>query len=227
MRINIIRHSITARNEQGLATGPGIDISLSPAGIRMIEDLKAQGIYPEDPGVLYGSALRRTVETLNIIYPGREVIQRAWLNERDHGILEFMDRAEYDEYLKTQAGLSGMIDDNIDWAPENGESTGQVVERARRDFPKLVDEFIAKGYDLVTICSHGAFIRDMLHAFDVPVFGEIRSDTFLDNGKGVKLDVEKDGDGLTMKVVGLIGGERPEDVLINYMEKYKENLKNA
>ncbi|MBR2577688.1 MAG: histidine phosphatase family protein, partial [Erysipelotrichaceae bacterium] len=76
MKINIIRHSTTLRNEEGLATGPGIDVPLSPKGIRIIEDLKAQGIYPEEPGVLYGSALSRTVETLNIIYPGRAVIQR-------------------------------------------------------------------------------------------------------------------------------------------------------
>ncbi|MBR3227335.1 MAG: histidine phosphatase family protein [Erysipelotrichaceae bacterium] len=222
MRINIIRHSTTARNEQGLATGPGIDISLSPAGIRTIEELKARGIYPEEPGALYGSGLIRTVETLKIIYPDREVTQRPCLNERDHGIFEFMDKEEYDRYLLEHPGVAAKFDSDIDWAPENGESTRQVVERARKGFPELVDEFMAKGYDTVTICSHGAYIRDMLHAFNVPVFGELKSDTYLDNGKGLTLEVEKEGDSLKMKVVGLIGGERAEDVLIDYLKKSRE-----
>ncbi len=223
MKIKIIRHSTTLRNEEGLATGPGIDVPLSPTVIKIIEDLKAQGIYPEEPGVLYGSALSRTVETLNIIYPGREVIQRACLNERDHGILEFMNREEYDRYLYEQDFFKNMRDTDLDWAPEGGESTRQVIERARRDMPKLVDEFIENGYDLVTICGHGAYIRDMFHAFGVPELGEIRSDAFLDNGKGVTLNVEKKGDDdLKMEVVGIIGGKTIKDVQIDYINRYRK-----
>ena len=222
MRINIIRHSTTKRNEEGLATGPGLDVPLSPRGIKIIKDLKAQGIYPEEPGALYGSALSRTVETLNIIYPGREVTQRACLNERNHGILEFMEKEEYHKWLYEEGGYEGMSDKDLDWAPPGGESTRQVMERAKRCFPKLVDEFIEKGYDLVTICTHGAFIRDMFCAYNVPVLGEIRADAFLDNGKGVTLEVEKDGDDIRMEVVGAIGGDTVKDVLIDYMSRYKE-----
>ena len=222
MRINIIRHSTTLRNEQGLATGQGLDVSLSPTGIRIIEDLKAKGIYPEEPGALYASMYCRTVETLNIIYPGREVTQRACLNERNHGILEYMEKEEYDRWLYEEGGFEKMSDTDLDWAPEGGESTRQVMERAKRELPVLYDEFVEKGYDLVTICTHGAFLRDMFCAYGVPVLGEIRADAFLDNGKGVILEVDKDGDGLKMEVVGAIGGETVKNVLIDYLNRYKQ-----
>ena len=90
MIINLIRHSTTAANELGILSGARIDLPLSPQGIRIIEDLIAQDIYPKDPGVIYASELKRAVETIQLIYPGREVIRRAILNERDFGDLEYL-----------------------------------------------------------------------------------------------------------------------------------------
>ena len=226
MRINLIRHSTTSANEEGLVSGCRVDRSLSPQGIKIIEDLKAQGIYPEDPGVLYASGMKRAIETIQLIYPGREVHKRPGINERDFGDLEYYTREEALEYNRTHPWMhadSSEADEDLDYKPNNGESTREVIERTKREFPKLVDEFIEKGYDLVTICGHGAFFRDMAYAYKLPVLGGLGPDKFLDNGKGVKLEVEKDGDDLDIKIVGFIGGEKAEDVLINYITRYKEN----
>ena len=222
MKINIIRHSTTTANEEGLPCGVLVDYSLTSTGAKIIEDLVKQGIYPEDPGVLYASKMSRTVQTLNIIYPGKEVHQTPMLNERGFGEIEFYTKEQYDEYnSKTETGLDGYDEVNIDIQPKGGESTRQVIERAKRDWPKLIDEFYKNGYELVTICSHGAFIRDMAYAFGLSEIGKLRTDCFLDNGKGVTLDVEKNGDDLKMKIVGYIGGEKAKDVVIDYFNRYK------
>ena len=222
MRINLIRHSATVANELGMPCGTVIDYPLSQIGIKIIEDLVRQGIYPKEPGVLYASALSRTVQTLNIIYPGKKIHQTAMLNERSFGEVELYTKEQFEEYNKEyNYGLQGIEEVNIDIQPKGGESTRQVIARAKRDWPILVDEFFDKGYELVTICSHGSFIRDMAYVYGLSEIGQLRGDFFLDNGKGVALDVEKKGDELKMKIVGYIGGEKPQDVLIDYINRYK------
>ena len=223
MIINLIRHSTTITNELGLPSGVSDDQPLSETGVKIIEDLKAQNIYPEEPGELYGSPLKRSYQTLEVIYPGKEVHKSPYLLERNFGILERMSKEEFAEYCKDHFPPDNGQESEEELAdiPEGGESTLMVIERTRRDFPKLVDEFIEKGYDLVTICGHGAYIRDMAHAFGLPVMGALRGDAFLDNGKGVTLDVKRTEDGLDMNIIGCIGGETVEDVVIDYMKRYK------
>lgn len=222
MRINFIRHSTTRANEEGRISGARVDLPLSPKGIKIIEDLKAQGIYPEDPGVIYASALKRAAETIQIIYPGREVHRDAGLNERDFGDLETMSKEDADRYVREHFITDDSEqEEDLNNAPPNGESTRQVADRSKKVFRRLVKEFREKGYETVTICGHGAYLRDFAFAYGLPVLGEIKSDRYLDNGKGFTLEVD-DSEDPKIKVVGYIGGETARDVLIDYVNRYKE-----
>ena len=226
MIINLIRHSTTAANELGILSGARIDLPLSPQGIRIIEDLIAQDIYPEEPGVIYASELKRAVETIKLIYPDREVITRAILNERDFGDLEYLSAEESKEALNSTFVYNpetGQMEEDADYVPPNGESIRQLNVRARKTFIELYDEFREKGYELVTICGHGSLFRSFAYEYDLPVLGGLGMDKFLGNGKGFTMEVEKKGDDLDIKVIGYIGGDKAEDVLINYATHYNKD----
>ena len=229
MRIHLIRHSTTAANEMGIVSGARIDLPLSPQGRKIIEDLKAQDIYPKDPGVIYASELKRAIETIQIIYPNREVHKRAILNERDFGDLEYYTKEQSKEQIKNSFvtdPITGRTREDIDYIPPNGESVRQLNERARRAFNELYDEFKEKGYELVTICGHGSHFRSFAYDYDLPGLGGLGPDKFLDNGKGFMMEVEKKDGDLDIKVVGFIGGEKASDVLINYLTRYENKDEN-
>ncbi|MBR0462523.1 MAG: histidine phosphatase family protein [Erysipelotrichaceae bacterium] len=225
MRINLIRHSTTAANEMGIVSGARIDLPLSPQGVKIIEDLKAQGIYPEEPGVIYASELKRAIETIQIIYPSREIHKRAILNERDFGDLEYYTKEQSKEYIKKSFVIdpvTGRAREDMDNVPPNGESIRQLNLRARKAFNELYDEFKEKGYELVTICGHGSLFRSFAYEYDLPGLGGLGVDKFLDNGKGFMMDVEKKDGDLDIKVAGFIGGNTAKDVLIDYMKRYEK-----
>jgi len=67
MTIHIVRHGKTVANEQKLYCG-ATDISLSENGIAELNEFRQMRIYPHMPQIFFTSGLKRTEETLDILY---------------------------------------------------------------------------------------------------------------------------------------------------------------
>ncbi|MEU6997395.1 histidine phosphatase family protein [Nonomuraea sp. NPDC046570] len=107
-------HSITTDNEAGIATGwlPG---ELSAAGL--VEAAKL-GVRRREVEVVYSSDLRRAAQTVEVAFPGREVVWDRRLRECDYGVYNGRPVAELvplrREYIE------------VPW-PGGGQSYRQVV----------------------------------------------------------------------------------------------------
>jgi broad specificity phosphatase PhoE len=89
-QLNVIRHSLTIANEQGLLMGSVLNSALSNKGMALAHakglSLKKSGYTPKK---VYTSKLLRTKQTAEIILEALgvdiEIVELAWLNERDFG----------------------------------------------------------------------------------------------------------------------------------------------
>ena len=211
MILRFIRHSFTRYNEEGLSSGGSVNSPLSFKGRRLIENLKEEGIYPEDPGVIYCSKLIRTRETLEIIYPDSVIHETALLNERIFGRVELMDREENQRYIKENPKFTEIWEDR-DYVPEGGESANMFISRVKRDFNILFDEFLAENYDTVTIGCHGAYYKALSILYGLDPDNGYGDYYFLQNGKGTICEAEKKENGLVLKIAGYIGGNSLNEV---------------
>ena len=216
MILGFIRHTLTKMNEDDLACGGLSDPHLSPKGIGTVEELRDQGLYSDDPGILYASTLKRTKETLEIIYPGREIIESALLNEQKLGVIESLTKETAGEYFATHTDF---ITDPS-YVPEgDAESVNQFHERVRRDFDLLYREFEDKGYDKVTICCHGNYFRAIVTLYDMrddklKSFEKIQ----VKNGTGVECEVNRNDNGFEMRLHGYLGGKDLDSISRSYDE---------
>lgn len=152
-RIYLIRHGKTRANERHLYCG-STDLPLSEAGISQLQ----MRSYRIENARFITSGMKRTEQTLHILFGDVPHVRESGFREMDFGIFEMRDYQELKDTPEYQAWLSG--DNEANPAPE-GESGNQMRRRAVKAFEAVA----ASGCDTVIITHGGVIAAIMEHLF--------------------------------------------------------------
>ena len=118
-RICLIRHGITEGNKNKLYYGFA-DIPLAEEGIYQLKELAAAGIYPEGDGAdFYTSGLKRTEQTLELIY-----------GQRKHETLESLREINFGDY---EMKSHGELKDSEEYRIWRSDVMGSLAHHERAD----------------------------------------------------------------------------------------------
>ena len=198
-RILLIRHGITEGNKKRWFYG-AVDIPLLPQGEAGLKRLRDRGMYPQIPedAQCFTSELKRTEQTLDIIYPGHQKPRKiADLNEMNFGIYECHD---YNELKDDPEFQKWVFDQEGDVVPEGGESRNQFRRRVEEGWKYLYGQHRLKewshrhgGEDAVTVAViHGGAIGAIMQHLWPGVNGNMY-DWTPEPGRGYVLEL-KEGD---------------------------------
>ncbi len=160
-KIHLIRHGLTAANEQGLYIGK-TDLPLSPAGLSDLLRKKEEAVYPQAK-YFYTSPLSRCVQTLEVLYPNCSAEQIAELAECDFGEWDNKSAEELkldDEFQKWITGTTTAI--------PGGEDAATFQARVMAAFESIVEDVMKKGDGDAVICTHGGVIMLIMAAYALP-----------------------------------------------------------
>jgi broad specificity phosphatase PhoE len=150
----LVRHGATVLSAEDRFAGSS-DVPLGDDG-RMQAERLAQRLAPESIAAIYGSPLRRALETATILAKPHDMTVRGIddLREIDHGRWEGLRREDAasmypEEYAAWQH-------DPFSFAPTGGEPGQLVMERGLRAFQQIV---LAHPGEQVLVVSHKATIR--------------------------------------------------------------------
>ncbi len=164
MKLYLIRHGKSIANEMQAYSGT-TDISLTEKGIETLQELKQSEIYPDakDIDCFYTSCLKRTRQTLKVIYPDVEYKSIKELNEVDFGMYEmkfYKDVQHYKHYLEWHKRERFTILDS----PE-GETTAMVLSRINIALYNIFAEMKTHGHNSAAIVIHGAVMAIIMEHF--------------------------------------------------------------
>lgn len=160
--IYLIRHGITRGNLEGKYIGL-TDMPLCDEGYAAIKRMSQENIYP-DVQKVYSSSLRRCVETAEIIYPNRYIMQVDNISECDFGDFEnkkaeeLIGLPEYDEWLK--GGFKAK-------AP-NGESLEEFTLRCIDGLHEIFSDMMKEEISKAAVVTHGGVIMNLLANYGLP-----------------------------------------------------------
>ncbi len=141
-KICLIRHGITEGNKRKLYYGHS-DIDLAEEGIEALKKQAAEGLYPDGEGAdFYTTDLKRTQQTLKLIYGERKFTPLASLKEINFGDFEMKTYQELKEIKEYQEWLRNPQDDTL--APPNGESIRGFYDRIAAGFEDLKNRHALK-----------------------------------------------------------------------------------
>lgn len=144
--VRLIRHEKTKANVERRYVGQ-TDASILPVLARSMT---------HSPEKVYGSALKRCLQTSQLYFPHATYVQHERLNEIHFGEFEMKTYAD----LQHNALYRAWIDDPFSITPPNGESFESFRQRVLQAFFDIVQE--AGEYTFVV---HGGVIRVLLQAF--------------------------------------------------------------
>ena len=178
-RVCLLRHGLTAANERHLYCG-STDLPLSEPGRAALEKLRNTAVYPEVSAMrVYTSGMKRTEETLSILFGSLPHETEPGLREMDFGAFE---QHGYDE-LKTDAAYLDWItgDNDLKRCP-GGESGEEMTRRVLEAFGRL----LRQDGDLLLVCHGGPIASIMAHCF--PESGRSRYEWQPDHGRGYLIE---------------------------------------
>jgi len=156
--IHVIRHGRTDANKNGLYCG-STDISLSEDGIREILAYREKGIYPE--AELYvTSGMKRTAETLRLIYGDIGHVTVAGLREYDFGEFEMHSHYELEHRHEYQAWIA---DEAGDVCCPCGESRIEFCRRVEQGIKEILEEMERRRANSAAVICHGGVIMAIMH----------------------------------------------------------------
>ena len=158
--IYLLRHGLTEANEKKLYCGK-TDLPLSENGVKEIEALKNQNIYPEKPVLFFTSGLIRTHETIKIIYGDVKSIAEPLIQEYNFGQFEMKSY----EQLKDDKNYQAWITDQYDkggFACPDGENTKRFNQRVQKGYKNILRIIKQRGYRSAMISCHGGVIVNIL-----------------------------------------------------------------
>lgn len=167
MSIYLIRHGRTFANDNWLYCG-STDLPLSETGREALQQLH----YEISGGRFLTSGMRRTNETLKILFGDVPYEEDARFREVDFGIFEMQSYHAIKDTPEFQTWVSGDNEANV---PPGGESGLQMKQRVLEAFSELPDQ-------TVLICHGGVIATIMAHLF--PEENRSRYDWQPGNGKG-------------------------------------------
>lgn len=153
--VSLLRHGLTLENERGAYIG-WTDVPLSKAGKEQLIKNDSRLI---DVEVVFSSPLQRCIQTANILFPNKEIIQLETLKELHFGAWE----GKTYEQLKENEHYKSWLTDIFSKPIEAGETYEQFGERIGRGLQAVKDYAIKKQVNRVAIVTHGGVIRYMLH----------------------------------------------------------------
>ncbi len=164
MKLYLIRHAKSIANEMAVYSG-STNISLSTSGITKLNELLQSGIYPnaKDIDAFYTSELKRTKQTLEIIYPNTKYKSIKELNEVDFGVYEmkfYKNVEHYKHYIEWHKKERFTMFDN----PE-GESTADVLARINIAFHNIFAEMKENSHNSAAVVIHGAVMSIIMEHF--------------------------------------------------------------
>lgn len=181
MRIVLLRHGRTEGNERMLYYG-STDVPLSLGGREELHTLRAAGGYPDIAGMrVYTSGMRRTEETLDILYGAVPHAAVPAMRELDFGDFEMHTYEELKDDPRFVAWCQGDNERNVTPGGESGE---QADRRALAGF----EELLRRGEDFLLVCHAGPISAIMSRLF--PRKEKNRFYWLPDNGRGYLLTLE-------------------------------------
>lgn len=150
MTIYLIRHGMTEANEKHLYCG-STDIGLSETGKEMLCKLE----YPRPTARFLTSGMKRTNETLKILFGNVPFETETRFREVDFGVFEMNAYAQLKDDPAYQEWISGDNEDNI---PPQGESGNQMRKRVLEAWTEIRE-------DTVLITHGGVIAAIMDHLF--------------------------------------------------------------
>ncbi|MCL1995713.1 MAG: histidine phosphatase family protein [Defluviitaleaceae bacterium] len=152
--ITLIRHASTKAIEQDLYCGLA-DIEITKKGVQAITELMDKGMYPLGENTLFfTTGLKRTVQTLQLIYGEVCYTPLPWLNEQDLGKLDMRSLKEIekiDRYRKWLMDKTGEI------RCPGGESYNEFKFRIKLAFYKMLEQAKKEGKNALLI-THASVI---------------------------------------------------------------------
>lgn len=168
-RICLIRHGITEGNKSRLYYGHA-DIPLAAEGVDELRRLAESGLYPDgSKAEFFTTGLRRTEQTLELIYGQQEHETLEKLKEMNFGDFEMKSHGELkelEEYKIWKADKFGNL------PPPNGESLQSFYKRVIRGFDDLKERNAMRAFALrhkedealsIAVC-HGGTISAILES---------------------------------------------------------------
>lgn len=155
MKLYLVRHGMTRANEQHLYCG-STDLSLSPEGRAALETAKRAGRWPRG-AAYYTSGMKRTEQTLAILYPGVMATAEPGLREIDFGDFEMKSYEMLKEDPQYLAWISGDNEKNV--CP-HGESGAQAQARAK----EALNAILYRGVDALAV-THGGVIAGAMEGW--------------------------------------------------------------
>ena len=162
MKLYFIRHGISIANDMNVYCG-STDVSLSDNGIASLKKLKDENIYPKEIDCFYTSKLKRTIETLSVIYPNLQYTSLEEINEVGFGIYEMKSHDE----LKSNPEYIKWLEDKkfINFKSPGGENIDDVLSRLKIGMNKIFTDIKNNNYENIAIITHGGIISVMMNNF--------------------------------------------------------------
>lgn len=168
-KICLIRHGITEGNKRKLYYGHS-DIDLAPEGVEELKKLAASGIYPDGTDAdFYTTDLKRTEQTLQLIYGQQQYVKLGQLREINFGEFEMKSYHELKHLEKYQTWLKNP---DAETEPPGGESVGAFYRRIAAGFEDLKNRHALKELAMrhseaevlsIVVC-HGGTISAIMEA---------------------------------------------------------------
>ena len=182
-RAYLIRHGMTAANENGLYCG-ATDLPLSEAGRAALLKLRATMRYPDISGLrIYTSGLARTEETLFLLFGETPHESVPALQEMDFGAFEM--RA-YRDLKDEPSYLDWITGDNEENRCPGGESGEDMKRRVLAGFGRL----LSQSGDFLVVAHGGPIAAVMAQLF--PDAGRNRYEWQPTSGTGYRIEFEGD-----------------------------------
>lgn len=182
IKIVLIRHGETGANRERRYLGK-TDEPLSEEGISALREAKRKNLYP-DADYLFGSPMKRCIQTAEILYPEQEMFLIPEWEEMDFGDFEGKNYLE----LQGDERYQKWIDSNGTLPFPNGESRKAFIRRCRQGFEKMLGRLLKlcgndpKKEMTVVLIIHGGTVMSLLSAFGGGEYFDYRTA----NGQGYR-----------------------------------------
>ena len=174
----LIRHGRTEANEKWLYCG-STDLPLLPEGREELRALRREAVYPDTAGLRFAtSGMRRTDETLSILFGEAERTALPAFREMDFGVFEMRS---YEAMKEDPEYLAWITGDNTANVCPKGESGAIMEARVLTAWREL-----EKGPDTVLVTHGGPIAAIMAYLF--PEEGKNRYEWQPKNGRGFLIE---------------------------------------
>ncbi|MGN0435713.1 MAG: histidine phosphatase family protein [Wujia sp.] len=181
MKLLLIRHGATPGNLQGRYVG-STDEGITEAARKQLNKLRNQicqeltgydwMTYGMDNLKIYVSPLKRTIETVRIIFPNAHFHVEEALRECDFGEYEYKN---YEE-LKNEPAYQRFIDTMGESGFPGGETKQQFQDRCCSCYSRIVEtcgqpcceKMLLKQNEVIVIVAHGGTIMSILDRYSFP-----------------------------------------------------------